>query len=185
MRTSTSVPAGLRAGLGLAFGGCLLASVSACGGGSVAGASLASPTARPAPAAAAMAPAVEPTGTALPGPADVTIGAGQNGGHVPLTLGRSLMVTLPGNPATGYVWELTQVDTNVLRRDGEVSYTPSAPQVASPSPDPGGTFTARFTAMRPGETWLKLIYRRPFEQSTGKNRPRTFAAHIVVTAAAP
>lgn len=160
---------------GVAVGCCLLAALSACGDGRAAGAAPAKPAGRA--AGGPMAPAVDPAGPALPAPADVTLGAWQNAAQIPLPLGHSLAVTLGGNPSTGYVWDLDQVDTNVLRRDSEVIYTP-----ASGKPGTGGMFTARFTAVRPGTTTLKLVYHRPFKAETAPKR--TFTAQVTVAAPA-
>lgn len=169
---------------GLSAGCCLLAALSACGDGRADGASPANAADRM--AADAMAPAVDPADAALPAPADVTLGADQNAAQIPLPLGHSLAVTLQGDPHLGYVWDLDLVDTNVLRRDGEVVYTPSQIRPASAGAhdqrSADGTFTARFTAVRPGDTWIKLVYHHPF--SAANDHARTFTAHVTVPAPA-
>jgi predicted secreted protein len=168
MRTSTGISAGL--GTGIAAGLCLL--MSGCGGGGRAGAT---PAASAAPGAPVMAPVVQaPT---APGRPDVIADYGRNGSRVPLRLGQSLEIRLEGNPSTGNVWDLTQLDTDVLRRDTEVTYTPHP--LATPRPGSGGVFTARFTAVRPGETDLRLVYHRPFDH--GGTPGRTFGLHVTVT----
>lgn len=110
-----------------------------------------------------------------PGPPELVIGADRDGGRVRLILGQTLEVRLDGNPTTGYTWDVARVDPRVLRRDGGVTYTPAPlphPRVGS-----GGTFAARFTAVRRGETTLTLVYHRRFEAGSPA---RTFTAHITV-----
>jgi predicted secreted protein len=123
-----------------------------------------------------MAPVVQATTT--PGRADVVADYGRNGSRIPLRLGQTLEVRLEGNPSTGNVWDLIQLDTNVLRRDSEVTYTPHP--VATPRPGSGGVFTAHFTAVRPGQTDLRFLYHRPFDH--GGTPGRTFGLRVAVTA---
>jgi inhibitor of cysteine peptidase len=106
---------------------------------------------------------------------DVTIGADHDGGHVPLRLGQRLTVRLAGDPGTGYGWVVKQADRRILAPYGGVSFTPAA----APRPGAGGMFSARFRAARPGETWLRLVYRRPFEPA--EPPAAAFAVHVMVT----
>ncbi len=168
----------MRTTTGLALTGlCLFAlSTAGCGGGDAD----ASPSMVPAAVSGPPTPMSAATGASPRPAADVTIGAAQNGGHVPLKTHQTLAIQLAGNPSTGYVWELEPgTDTAVLRPDGPVEYT--AAQTSSPRPGQGGTFTARFTALRPGQTWVRLRYRRPWEKPAKPAADNSFTAHVMVS----
>jgi predicted secreted protein len=161
MRTSSTAFMALAAaaGIGLLTGGC--------------GTSERANAAPDRPAATGMATGDVTTGDVTTG--DVTIGADRDGGHVPLRLGQRLTVRLAGDPGTGYGWVVEQADRRILAPYGGVSFAPAA----APRPGAGGMFGARFRAARPGETWLRLAYRRPFEPA--KPPAATFAVHVMVT----
>jgi inhibitor of cysteine peptidase len=168
----------MRTTTGLALTGLYLFALgtAGCGGGDAD----ASPSLIPAAASGPPTPMSAATGASPRAAAEVTIGAAQNGGHVPLKAHQTLAVQLAGNPTTGYVWELQPgTDAAVLRQNGPVEYT-TDPNT-SPRPGRGGTFTVRFTALRPGQTWIRLRYRRPWE-SLGKPTPAgSFTAHVTVS----
>jgi inhibitor of cysteine peptidase len=167
----------MRTTTGLALAGlCLFAlSTAGCGGGDAD----ASPTMATA-AAGPPTPMSAATGATPRPAADVTAGPRNDGGHIPLTRHQTLAVRLPGNPSTGYLWELQPgTDSAVLRQDGPVEYTadPASPGVTGG----GGQFTARFTALRPGATWIKLRYRRPWEKLGAPTKKNSFSAHVMVS----
>ena len=83
------------------------------------------------------------------------------GRSIKLRVGDKLEVTLPGNPTTGFQWEVGSVDTSVLKPIGKPEYKSSSNALGS-----GGQFTFRFEAVAPGQTTLQLIYHRPFEKDT-------------------
>ena len=83
------------------------------------------------------------------------------GRSIGLRVGDKLEVTLPGNPTTGFQWEVGSLDTSVLKPIGEPEYKPSSNALGS-----GGQFTFHFEAVTPGQTTLQLIYHRPFEKDT-------------------
>ena len=79
-------------------------------------------------------------------------------GHtVELPLGERLVVSLEGNPTIGYRWEVDANDPAVLQPNG-------TPQFAAVGGAGAGRFTLKFTAIRAGQTNLRLLYRRPFEK---------------------
>ncbi len=81
------------------------------------------------------------------------------GRSIELHIGDELEVTLPANPTTGFQWEVSAVDTSILRSIGKPKFEPSNDAVGS-----GGQVTLRFKAVEVGQTGLKLIYHRPFEK---------------------
>jgi inhibitor of cysteine peptidase len=80
----------------------------------------------------------------------LTIGPKANGTTVRLKAGDTLRVSLPGNPSTGYTWQVVKVDRKVLKPAGYV-FKPHASR-----PGAGGVETRRFTALKAGTTRLKL-----------------------------
>ena len=98
-------------------------------------------------------------GNTPPAPTNLTVA--DNGRDVTLQVGAELVLTLEGNPTTGYGWEVEQVDAAVLAQQGEPEYT-----AAANIPGSGGVFVFRFTAQAAGSTPLVLGYSRPFEPDT-------------------
>jgi len=87
------------------------------------------------------------------------IGAQDAGKPIQLAVGDTLKVRLKGNPSTGYAWEVAGIDKEILVPVGEPEFIPDRKTRGS-----GGTVTLRFKAVSHGETWLKLVHRRPFEK---------------------
>src|SRR6185503_21106053 len=65
---------------------------------------------------------------------------------VELRVGDALEVTLPGNPTTGFQWEMNVVDSAILQQIGEPEFEPSSNAVGS-----GGNVTLRFEAVGVGQ----------------------------------
>lgn len=95
------------------------------------------------------------------------------GRSIELRVGDKLEVTLPGNPTTGFQWEVEAGDEAILRQIGEPEFEPSSSAVGS-----AGKVTLRFEAVGAGQMGLKLIYHRTFEQTTPP--AQTFEVTVVV-----
>lgn len=114
---------------------------------------------------------------ATPGSGEaVAINASHDGQSVELSAGQELILTLEANATTGYSWAVDQIDASILAQQGEPGY-------AVNNPDPqviggGGRAIFRFQAVAPGQSELRLIYHRSWEQGTAP--ARTFTATIVV-----
>lgn len=84
-----------------------------------------------------------------------------NGKTVSARVGQEIVVSLRGNPTTGYSWERPAPEGAAVQALGEVEYA------ADPNPaglvGVGGTFRARYRAAQPGRAVLRLRYRRPWE----------------------
>jgi len=90
----------------------------------------------------------------------VTLDEVANNTAVQLNLDTQLVVVLDSNPTTGYMWQLTSVDQNILKHSGnEYEPSPGAPELTGA----GGQETWRFTPLAPGETTLKMQYVRSWE----------------------
>ena len=96
--------------------------------------------------------------------------AGDAGTTVELQPGDQLGIVLDGNPTTGYGWELAAVDERVLLPLAGPVY-----QAHSDAAGSGGVFAFRFSAVKPGQTALRLVYRRRWEK-----RKRPVASYEVV-----
>src|SRR5262245_47871717 len=96
-----------------------------------------------------------------------------DGRLIELKVGDKLEVTLPGNPTTGFQWEVSDVDSIILTPIGGPEFEPSSNAIGS-----GGNITLRFEAVGAGQTELKLIYHRPFEENVPP--VQTFQVSITV-----
>jgi inhibitor of cysteine peptidase len=85
--------------------------------------------------------------------------AADNGAAVEVQIGESFTVVLPGNPTTGYSWVVDGIDPAILAAT-EPAYVGDSDLIGS-----GGAFTFTFTAMGAGETTVRLVYERSWEQT--------------------
>ena len=96
-----------------------------------------------------------------------------NGQTVNLVKEDTLILTIDGNPTTGYNWEVGEVDQTILEPLGEPEYDSDSALIGS-----GGTYTFTFKAAAAGTTNLKLIYYRSFEKDVPP--VETFEITVVV-----
>ena len=82
-----------------------------------------------------------------------------NGSDVNLDAGGQLMITLPGNPSTGFSWEVSSVDGDILAQEGEPEYFGEDSMLVGL----GGQVRFIFIAKEAGSTTLELVYHRPWE----------------------
>lgn len=95
------------------------------------------------------------------------------GTTIEMKTGDELVVTLQGNPGTGYGWEVVPVDEAVLKQVGDWEFEPESDLVGAP-----GKMTLRFRAVESGQQALQLLYRRPWE--TDVPPLNTFEVTVVV-----
>jgi inhibitor of cysteine peptidase len=88
----------------------------------------------------------------------IKITADDNGSSIEMKQGQTLVLSIGGNPTTGYVWEIDSVEQNILQSTGDPDYKSDSTLVGS-----GGMYKFKFTALNPGTTTLKLKYWRTFE----------------------
>lgn len=84
---------------------------------------------------------------------------GVRDGSVTLAVGQSLAIGLESNATTGYHWQVSDFDTDVLGRGhpfGQEFTHPSAPGMVGV----GGVTQWRFTAVGPGLITLRFAYGR-------------------------
>lgn len=84
-----------------------------------------------------------------------------NAKTVSAQVGQEIVVSLRGNPTTGYTWERSAPERAAVQAIGEVEY------LADPNPagivGVGGIFRARYRVAQPDRAVLRLRYRRPWE----------------------
>ncbi len=95
-----------------------------------------------------------------------------NGRTVELQLDSPFEIELEGNPTTGYVWQVVEIDTSVVRQEGQPAY-----QRSDDVQGAGGIYTFRFRTVAEGKTPLVLIYSRPFESD--KEPVKTFRIKVI------
>ena len=99
--------------------------------------------------------------------------AADSGREITLQKGQVLVITLPGNPSTGYSWVMVDPEGAILRQIGEPEFKADSDLVGAP-----GTMTLRFEAVEAGQMDLTLEYQRPWE--TDVEPLETFAAYVTV-----
>jgi inhibitor of cysteine peptidase len=97
-----------------------------------------------------------------------------NGREMQLKKGQTLVVTLEGNPTTGYSWEVAEpLDEQVLQQVGEAEFKQESDLVGA-----GGVQILRFEAVNAGQITLKLVYHRPWEKD--EEPLETYSIQVVV-----
>ncbi|MGD9975340.1 MAG: protease inhibitor I42 family protein [Desulfatirhabdiaceae bacterium] len=80
------------------------------------------------------------------------------GKTVEMHVGEIFQISLRGNPTTGYTWHVRDTDETVIRQTGDPVHVADSGLMGA-----GGKTTFRFQAIRAGEVFLILDYRRSFE----------------------
>jgi inhibitor of cysteine peptidase len=104
---------------------------------------------------------------------EIVIDQSAAGSTVALSPGQRLKVHLPGNPTTGFKWELVPAAGSILERQGEPSFTPGGS-----APGAGGVYSFAFRAKAAGRTPLKFVYHRTFEKDAAP--AGTFEVTVVI-----
>ena len=105
---------------------------------------------------------------------EVKASIGDDGREMQLKKGQTLVVTLEGNPTTGYSWEVAEpLDEQVLRQVGEAEFKAESELVGA-----GGVQILRFEAVNAGKTTLKLVYHHPWEKDV--EPLETYSIQVVV-----
>ncbi len=108
---------------------------------------------------------------------EVYVDEGDDSSQLELEQGQILVVTLESNPTTGYRWEVVEIQESILEQMGEAEFKPS--QTGEPPlVGAGGWEIFRFKAISAGQTSLKLVYHRPWEE--GVEPVKTFSIKVVV-----
>ena len=105
---------------------------------------------------------------------EVKASIADDGREKQLKKGQTLVITLEGNPTTGYSWEAAEpLDEQVLQQAGEPEFKAESDALGA-----GGVQVLRFEAVNAGKTTLKLVYHRPWEE--GVEPLETYSIEVVV-----
>lgn len=95
------------------------------------------------------------------------------GSIVDLQIGGMLVVTLVGNPSTGYTWEAAPADVSILTLEGEPEFTADSSALGA-----AGKISLTFKAVAAGQQPLTLVYHRPFEKDTPPEKTISFTVVV-------
>ena len=104
---------------------------------------------------------------------EIKLDASDDGSQVELNVGKTLAISLEGNPTTGYTWEAADLDDQVLRQVGEPEFKPDSSAIGA-----GGVQILRFEVVNSGQTSLNLVYRRSWE--VDMEPAETFSVQVTV-----
>jgi len=104
----------------------------------------------------------------------VTLTVADKGSQVDVQVGEQIIITLDGNPSTGYSWEAENFDTTMFEQVGDPTFISSNPGLVGS----GGTLTLTFTTLKTGKATLTLVYHRPWE--TDVDPVDTFVVTVTV-----
>ena len=95
------------------------------------------------------------------GAAEIKVGPDANGKPQTLDKGDVLVVELPANPSTGFMWTNTGTTLPVLTVAGPAEFKPDP--AAEGMVGVGGTAIFKFDALESGRAEVTLLYRRSWE----------------------
>jgi len=97
-----------------------------------------------------------------------------SGKTIEMRVGSSILVDLPGNPTTGYMWEVSSMDRSILQKIGDHKFSTNSNVIGAP-----GKVSMRFRVIAAGRTQLVLAYRRSWEKNIAPIK--TFSVDVIAT----
>jgi predicted secreted protein len=88
--------------------------------------------------------------------------------------GGTVRITLPGNPSTGYDWQVARGASGLLKQVGEPSFKAESSLTGAP-----GMLTSTFKAIQAGDTVLVMEYSQPWEKDQQPAETSAFAVHVI------
>jgi len=104
----------------------------------------------------------------------ILLSTNHNGKTVMAAVGKTIDLRLPGDRASGFVWEAGKVAGSAVQATGKPEFVPGANILGKQ----GGVFVFRFKAVQPGRSTIKAAYLRPGDKN--KRPLHTFSADVVV-----
>ncbi|RCV63643.1 putative secreted protein [Methanophagales archaeon] len=86
------------------------------------------------------------------------LNASDNNTAINATTGEFLVVSLEGNPTTGYTWEVEELNEQVLQQIGGIVDVPESDLMGAPSMQ-----IATFEVVGAGNATINMVYHRPWE----------------------
>jgi predicted secreted protein len=121
-------------------------------------------------------PSLTPTPTMTPSPsAIIAITSGNNGSTLEVPQNSQVQLTLPGNPTTGYSWQMS-FSPGLFVDDENGTYVPDA--TSGQVVGSGGKYIWNITAIASGEQRIEGIYKQPWEPTYGNET--TFTVILMV-----
>lgn len=108
--------------------------------------------------------------------AAVTLTEADAGRDIQVEAGAVLQVQLEGTPGTGYSWEVSNSDPDVLESGGQPTF--AEPTLETPRVGAAGVYTFSFTARTAGQAELTFDYLRPWEASTPPAKSVVFRVQV-------
>ena len=105
------------------------------------------------------------------------LNASDNNTAINATAGEFLVVTLEGNPTTGYTWEVEELNEQVLQQVGDIVSVPESDLMGAPSMQ-----IATFEVVGAGDATIKMVYHRPWE--TDVEPADTFTVNVTASGSA-
>ncbi len=96
-----------------------------------------------------------------------------SGKTVEMAVGEEFSVQLAGNPTTGYMWSVTDLEGGYLQQQGEPDYERDSELIGA-----GGVYTFHFKSLQVGQTTLALVYARSFEPDVPPEK--VFSVRVVI-----
>jgi inhibitor of cysteine peptidase len=111
------------------------------------------------------------------------LGAEQNNMTITVPVDSGILLTLPDNPSTGFLWELAENNASILMQMKDPEHTPIRTHTDKGEllVGGGGHVLWRFWAGQPGTSTLTLCHRRPWLPIEEDELAETFTCTINVT----
>jgi inhibitor of cysteine peptidase len=104
----------------------------------------------------------------------VGLSAAENGEHVTVKVGEDVAIRLDANPASGYSWRLANVDPTILRQQGAYQFEENSNKIGLVALQ-----VMHFQTLRPGSTFLTLLYRRAWDTDAEAIQTYTLTVEVV------
>jgi inhibitor of cysteine peptidase len=104
----------------------------------------------------------------------LSLTAVDKGSHVDVISGGQIIISLEGNPSTGYTWGARDLDMSMFEQVGDPVFKSNNPGLVGSS----GTLTMTFNCLKAGTGTLTLIYHRPWE--SGVDPIDTFLLNVTI-----
>jgi inhibitor of cysteine peptidase len=121
------------------------------------------------PGQGAKAPAAKPGGSAA-----LRLSAADGGKTASARVGQTVIVSLRGNPTTGFNWSLDPSSVaGPLQPVGQPSFAPDSQNMGS-----GGILMFTLSATKPGKSVLRYVYRRSWETTVPPAETVNFTVEV-------